>query len=779
MSIGTASEAIATPWSQRQPAPWLMRGFRWLQTLLALCGYALVFGFSARAAVVFWDEPWLGLLLGVGLTYLVVALHELGHVLGARVHRMHVLRAHVGWWDLKAMRRGWKSRWVAPAWNVDGAVYALPRSGIPLRRQEAWLVAGGPAANLATAVVAGLLAWALWRSGVGWVMAALAAQSAAVGLVNLIPSHPGLPNDGLQLWRLAKGRDESDPESVLPMLNGLCIEGVTPDQLPESLLDRLRQQKAPPVMVLYWFAFFARIHRGEWAAAVAMEEELDAAMAALPENERAVWASLASVIRTLMAIAEALHTGAASKPLDLHLPLDYDWFHPSLRMLCRALEAALAGDVTARDAWLAKAEAEAEQVLDAATRKSQRGMREAIRSRAGEPACAPFHPVRTVSRHKRGLGARALGFAAGLVQGLVVALCLLAGMVGGVFYAGMTVGTPLLGLALALPAAVLMACVHAWGGYAAARAVGAPVFSISVGPIELSARREGWRLRRRPFARWFSPALVAGLAPGRPERRQRWALALGGVVASGVAAALFAVLALAHLPEPSGWFWLCLAGPAAAYSFGRLVPAPAVDNAGAQVLRLLKPAPLNEAPLWVMRVRGITADGHAPELWPPETIQALCDQPAPGPLLALWLQVTSALIRGDAEAADVLGARLPSLLAADGSGQDPDAVYLEASLQLLRQIAAGLLARSVDAPLSPAQGAELQWRAPWLLPLAQALACVRAGDEVARDRELANAERGALEERDANLRKLAACLRDRIGVVPHRQNAAPGGEPRP
>ncbi len=71
----------------------------------------------------------------------------------------------------------------------------------------------------------------------------------------------------------------------------------------------------------------------------------------------------------------------ASDPLDAALTADLDWAVPALRPRCQALMAARRGDQPAALAALARAEALAENDVDAATRQCERSLREAIRQR--------------------------------------------------------------------------------------------------------------------------------------------------------------------------------------------------------------------------------------------------------------------------------------------------------------------------------------------------------------------------------------------------------------
>lgn len=377
------------PWSQREPAAWLMRVGGWLQWLLLFAGIVALFVGSFGLSQAVWEARWPGIFLAIAAHFIAVAMHELGHFAGARAGGMHVLRAHVSWLDFRAVRQGWRLRWAAPAWRVDGAVMAMPCSARSLRQQEVWFVLGGPLANLLAGAISAVAAWAAWRSGPGWFFVGFAAYSVALGLANLVPQNKPMPSDGLLLWRLAKGKDETDPMSTLQIINGLCIEGTTADKIPPALLDRLRQQEPQPAMVLLWFECFAGLQRAEWQAMASLGPRIYAALAEVPEAEKPGYAGLAAVLRTFVDLAEALHTGQREAPLDRHLPPMFDWESPSLRPACRALEAALAGNRAGCESWLAQAGAEADQSVDAAFRATHGVLREAIRARLADGRPAP------------------------------------------------------------------------------------------------------------------------------------------------------------------------------------------------------------------------------------------------------------------------------------------------------------------------------------------------------------------------------------------------------
>ncbi len=377
----SAGAQPAMPWA---PPPWLdllFRGVRWV--LMSVGALAMLAGCFALAHVVTSSlEPFLVMLLFPLAALVTVAIHEGGHVLAGRAIGMTVYRVHVGPLQLLARRRGWRIRWQRqrPGDNA-GSVIAVPNPYAAVRRQYLLLIAGGPLANLLTAAGCGLLAW---RLGLGSTSGAFctgaAAFNLAVGLGNLVPLQSALGgSDGLKLLEHARRRDPDALSDVLAELNGLSLRGVTADKLPAHRLALLADGDGWFFYV--WFTLKAMQNRGEWTQVAALQPDFEAQVATLPAPVAESWHTMIALLRCELAFSRAIAGEDTADPLDAALTADLDWAVPALRPRCQALMAARRGDQRAALVALARAEALAENDVDAATRQCERGLREAIRQR--------------------------------------------------------------------------------------------------------------------------------------------------------------------------------------------------------------------------------------------------------------------------------------------------------------------------------------------------------------------------------------------------------------
>lgn len=371
-----------TPWAA---PPWLDGVLKGVRVVLMIVGsLAMLAGCFALAHVVTSSlAPFLAMLLIFPLAaFATIAIHEGGHAFAARAIGMAVYRVHVGPLQLLARRRGWRIRWkrMRPGDNA-GSVIAVPNPYAAVRRQYLLLIAGGPLANLLAAAGCGVLAWH-WGPGStsGAFCTGAAVFNLAAGLVNLVPSQsPSGASDGLQLLRQARPRDPDALVDVLAELNGLSSRGVTADRLPAHRLALLAEGDGG--FFHMWFTLKAMQIRGEWAQAAALQAVFEAQVATLPAPVADSWHTLIALLRCELAFSRAMAGADEPDPLDAALTVDLDWAVPALRPRCQALMAVRRGDHRAALAALARAEALAENDVDAATRECERGLRQAIRQR--------------------------------------------------------------------------------------------------------------------------------------------------------------------------------------------------------------------------------------------------------------------------------------------------------------------------------------------------------------------------------------------------------------
>lgn len=147
-------------------------------------------------------SPWVGLLALAGIVISVLVIHELGHVVAARLTGLEVRAIYLGGPPaLVTIRLGGVQ--VGLGLRLRGLVQTA--GGPPAR--QAIMVAAGPLANLVTAPLLAIL------PGPQWVFRSLGLVAAYVGLTNLIPvrTRSGRRTDGavlLRLYRLRRMRAE-------------------------------------------------------------------------------------------------------------------------------------------------------------------------------------------------------------------------------------------------------------------------------------------------------------------------------------------------------------------------------------------------------------------------------------------------------------------------------------------------------------------------------------------------------------------------------------------
>ena len=366
----------AAPWrlspGAERVARFGMQGTMWvaLVALYACCALA------TAAAGVHWT---VAVLLGVAIGFANVAIHEAGHLVGARATGMFVVRAQVGSVEVLARRRGWRVRWKAPVFRVDGFLMACPDPRRPLRRQLLAMAAGGPVANAVTGLAAILAGALVWGSATAYVLVGAGLHAMLLTVANLVPvGHGPFGTDGLKLRRWFQSVDERDPDVASVVANGLAMTGVTADRMPPALMAVLAEGPVGTRLLHLWMTLFAHLNRERWGEAAALAPRLDALLAEVPEAERPGWADFAQVVRAEMRFAAALAGDDAFDGAVAALAPGAGWHCPAQRPRFEALHAALAGDAVAcRDA-LARSAAAAADSADPASRETESRLRAAV-----------------------------------------------------------------------------------------------------------------------------------------------------------------------------------------------------------------------------------------------------------------------------------------------------------------------------------------------------------------------------------------------------------------
>ena len=174
------------------------------------------------------------------LMIIVLAAHEIGHLLGGVSQGMRFLMLIVGPFGWYASVSGPRFEWNTNPALMGGLAAALPTAvGESLRRQLLVMVAGGPAASLVLTVIAVALASFSDPRFTAYCIF-IAATSFGVFLVTLIPVRSGgFMSDGMQIIDLLRGGRAVVERSALMQVLAQSMSGVRPRDWDSSIIDEL------------------------------------------------------------------------------------------------------------------------------------------------------------------------------------------------------------------------------------------------------------------------------------------------------------------------------------------------------------------------------------------------------------------------------------------------------------------------------------------------------------------------------------------------------------
>lgn len=381
----TADSTAISPF-QWLPPRWLQLPFNGLQAALGWGG-AIASMVSCIVFVHYWSPQWsfVGMVLTPLLGLPTIAIHEWGHVLGARAAGMTVSHVFVGPFQFQAQRHGWRMRWHRSRrkTTVHGFVRAYPNPDGPMRNGWLLMTGAGPAANLLTAAAATAIALALGHSAFGWLAAGMAMLNLAVGLANLLPTSREAASDGLLLLQWLRCKDENTPELHFSRLGALSITGVLDEDLPQHQVEALARMPMPMPLAHAWIVLKQHQHAGAWDEGADLADLVEERIATVPDEYKPYYdsfiRSLRCEIRFTRSMAGRMDEGAIGQELNA----ECDWHHPWLRPRCHALVAALANDESATRRHLADARRWAERSIDRSLEMSEAILGEAILARLG------------------------------------------------------------------------------------------------------------------------------------------------------------------------------------------------------------------------------------------------------------------------------------------------------------------------------------------------------------------------------------------------------------
>ena len=237
MDTRTTSEStLARPTAARKTPLWQIAcGF----VLGALAGAGLVLGAKAVGGALPSLDVGAWQLLGlVGWMALAVVLHELGHAAAGRAAGMRPLMFAAGPVRVTHTPQGWQWSRHSLRHGLLGFVSMLPDPSRPFAPQLRALAAGGPAASLAFAVLAGVAAMS-WDGALRFHALAFMTTSLLVLVMTAVPMRvAGMETDGAQLLDLARGGHGTQVKAIVMGLTAQSLSGMRPRDLDARLVSQ-------------------------------------------------------------------------------------------------------------------------------------------------------------------------------------------------------------------------------------------------------------------------------------------------------------------------------------------------------------------------------------------------------------------------------------------------------------------------------------------------------------------------------------------------------------
>ena len=357
----------------QQTYKWLDRLFRPIQWLVGfatgVAGFLLCLEAAGNGLGM---GPLLPFLFVMLLAFATTIIHELGHYAAAKWSGMTVTQVRFGRIEVIPQQRGWRVRWnTQQKIRMGGFVVAVCDARRPMRPQVLFMIAGGPVANLVTAVICAALA-ALWSSvPAGSLAVAFAIFNTGAGIINLLPTTRVSGTDGMRLLIWRRKELEHSPTLASTRLQALCIAGVTADLLPVDQIAALDSQAMPMPLSALWYRLKGHQNRGEWLLAAQLQETYDQLMEGVPKPTKAKLVASSAYLRTELVFSRAMLSRDAACLTDDLLPKVLAWSVPTLLPRCLALRALLHGDIATALKLLDLVQRFAEQSMDKALPQSE------------------------------------------------------------------------------------------------------------------------------------------------------------------------------------------------------------------------------------------------------------------------------------------------------------------------------------------------------------------------------------------------------------------------
>jgi hypothetical protein len=214
---------------------------------------AWILGIAIGGLLVFEQPVQVDFTWWLPLLYLSIAIHEIGHLIAAKLVGMESGGLAIG--GLMIFKSG--AKWVVRFdWRrilSGGLAKPLPRKGDFYSTRHAWMIAGGP---IATALLVAIGMFFHWNSL--WVLNAILLISC------LLPSRGLNKSDGLRIWLLLRNPEESRSFMAVLQLQTQETAGVLPGDWDSDLVEQMLRGGPESGDNAYrqMLAFYRCVHQG-------------------------------------------------------------------------------------------------------------------------------------------------------------------------------------------------------------------------------------------------------------------------------------------------------------------------------------------------------------------------------------------------------------------------------------------------------------------------------------------------------------------------------------
>ncbi|KGI76674.1 site-2 protease family protein [Oleiagrimonas soli] len=303
--------------------------------------------------------------------------------------------------------------------------------------------------------------------------------------------------------------------------------------------------------------------------------------------------------------------------------------------------------------------------------------------------------------------------------------------------------------------------IHEAGHYLAAKWKGMCVLHVQVLCLQVLPRRRGVRMRwrRMPKGLGYSGFVMAFCDPSLPRCPARIVMTAGGPGINLFCAALLAAVG-AGLPEGSVSAWLfAFALANASIGLQNLVPSKGrMVSDGYRLIQLLAMRRSAESTPYTRLIEHSLFGATADQL-PERDLNALEEQPAPMPFVALWYRVKAAQIRAAWSSVASLREQFEQMQAAYEPAQREALRELLQTLSIEIAFSEAMSARDPDYLPEEHEVARETWMSPHLGPRCLALRAALAGESVECTHQLRLSESFAENDVDISVRRGERLLR--------------------